>query len=133
MNPEVEWTWERIYHAEHEMRELARAFIDRKGDATLGRVLKQIIRELLILQASDWQFMVTNWSTRIWQRSDLLSGMRILSDWHRWRGTMDMDARFCRASGISCMNVNRSIRSFKMWMSHGILRDEGYVHGHKLL
>lgn len=64
INPEVEWTWERIYHAEHEMRELAKTFVHRKDDATLGRVLNQLIRELLILQASDWQFMVTNWSTR---------------------------------------------------------------------
>ena len=64
MNPEVEWMWERIYHAEHEMRELAKAFVHRKEEATLGRVLRQLIRELLILQGSDWQFMVTNWSTR---------------------------------------------------------------------
>jgi 1,4-alpha-glucan branching enzyme len=63
LNPEVEWTWERIYHAEHEMSQLAKAFGE-KDDPTLQRILNQSIRELLILQASDWQFMVTNWSTR---------------------------------------------------------------------
>ena len=63
LNPEVEWTWERIYHAEHEMQQLAKAF-GAKDDPTLQRILDQSIRELLILQASDWQFMVTNWSTR---------------------------------------------------------------------
>ena len=64
LNPEVEWTWERIYHAEHEMRELAKAFAGRTDDPTVGRILRAAIRELLIMQASDWQFMVTNWSTR---------------------------------------------------------------------
>ena len=64
INPEVEWTWERIYHAEHEIEGLAQAFADREGDEILSRILKQVIIELLVLQASDWQFMITNWSTR---------------------------------------------------------------------
>lgn len=63
MNKEVEWVWERIYHAEREIQNLAKAFSDR-DDPTLGRILRQTIRELLILQASDWEFMITNWSTR---------------------------------------------------------------------
>ncbi|MBM3237569.1 DUF1957 domain-containing protein [Candidatus Poribacteria bacterium] len=64
INPEVEWTWERIYHAEKEIQYLAKDFASRKNDQTLQRILKQAIRELFILQASDWQFMITNWSTR---------------------------------------------------------------------
>lgn len=64
INPEVEWTWERIYHAENEIEWLAQAFAGRKDDEILQRILKQTIIELLILQASDWQFMITNWSTR---------------------------------------------------------------------
>ena len=63
INPEVEWTWERIYHAENEMEHLAKEFVGR-ADAPLQRILKQAMRELFVLQASDWQFMITNWSTR---------------------------------------------------------------------
>jgi len=64
LNSEVEWTWERISHAEKEIEILAEAFADKKEDEILQRILKQVVIELLILQASDWQFMITNWSTR---------------------------------------------------------------------
>jgi 1,4-alpha-glucan branching enzyme len=63
MNKEVEWVLERVYHAEHEIQHLARAFSE-SDDANLGRILRQVMRELFILQASDWEFMITNWSTR---------------------------------------------------------------------
>ena len=63
INREVEWTWERIYHAENEMEHLAEAFVDR-DDPALARILAQAMRELFVLMASDWQFMITNWSTR---------------------------------------------------------------------
>ncbi len=63
INPEVEWTWERIYHAENEMGQLATEFVGRDDDV-LQRILKQAMRELFVLMASDWQFMITNWSTR---------------------------------------------------------------------
>jgi len=63
INREVEWVWERLYWAEIEMGYMARDLGDRK-DEKLQRVLRQAVRELLILQASDWEFMITNWSTR---------------------------------------------------------------------
>ncbi|RKY00064.1 hypothetical protein DRP77_12205 [Candidatus Poribacteria bacterium] len=63
MNKEVEWVLERIYHAENEMIELAKAFAD-NPDPHLARILRQAMRELFILQASDWEFMITNWNTR---------------------------------------------------------------------
>ncbi len=63
INNEVEWVWERLYWAEMEMAYLARDLGNKKDDE-IKRILKQSIRELLILQASDWEFMITNWSTR---------------------------------------------------------------------
>jgi len=63
INKGVEWTWERIYHAENEMEHLAQELGER-DDPTLQRILRQVMRELFVLQASDWQFMITNWSTR---------------------------------------------------------------------
>ncbi|MBN2373316.1 DUF1957 domain-containing protein, partial [bacterium] len=62
INNRVEWVWERLYWAEMEMGYMARDLADREDD-TLKRILKQAVREILILQASDWEFMITNWST----------------------------------------------------------------------
>ena len=64
VNPEVEWVWERIYHAERELGYLAREFKNGRLDPPLSRILNQAAREAFLLMASDWQFMITNWSTR---------------------------------------------------------------------
>src|SRR5438874_1469086 len=57
LNRETEWTWDRVYSAESEWAEhLARA-PDAAGD--LRRVLAQATREILLLEASDWQFLIT--------------------------------------------------------------------------
>jgi 1,4-alpha-glucan branching enzyme len=56
MNPDTKWTWELIYSAEAEMSDLAREF-GRVESAR--RALKQAARELLVLQASDWQFNIS--------------------------------------------------------------------------
>ena len=63
INPALEWVWERIYSAEKEMRNLANRFRDQK-EPLLQRILRQCIRELLILQSSDWEFMITTNSTK---------------------------------------------------------------------
>jgi 1,4-alpha-glucan branching enzyme len=61
-NPDTEWTWDRVYSAEAEWTEhLARV---RSADAQLRRVLAQATRELLLLQASDWQFLITTQAAR---------------------------------------------------------------------
>ena len=64
MNPDVYWVWERIYNAEKEIQLLAQHFWWKRGDEILMRIIKQAIRELFFLQSSDWEFMITNWSTR---------------------------------------------------------------------
>jgi 1,4-alpha-glucan branching enzyme len=60
LNPDTEWTWDRVYAAEAEWVTLLRS-ID--GDDA-RRVLTQATRELLLLQASDWQFLITTWAAR---------------------------------------------------------------------
>lgn len=64
INRELDWVWDKIVWAEREMQYLAKEFAHRKDDENLMRILKQAIRELMILEASDWEFMITNWSTR---------------------------------------------------------------------
>ncbi|MCL6584819.1 MAG: DUF1957 domain-containing protein [bacterium] len=63
INPAIEWVWERIYQAEKDMRDLANRFPGRKPPL-LRRILRQCVRELLILQSSDWEFMITTNSTK---------------------------------------------------------------------
>ncbi len=63
LNRETEWTWEMIYTAEEEFWTLARRSRGRSS-APVRRVLAQLAREFLLLQASDWQFLITTWSAR---------------------------------------------------------------------
>jgi len=63
LNRETEWTWERVYAAEDEFWTLAR----QPGTHTTEvarRTTSQLARELLLLQASDWQFLITTWAAR---------------------------------------------------------------------
>jgi len=60
LNSDTEWTWDRVYAAEAEWAAQLRR--DTTGDAR--RVLAQATRELLLLQASDWQFLITTWAAR---------------------------------------------------------------------
>ncbi len=58
LNEETAWSWRRIYQAERRMQHLAERF---KGteDPQLQAFVEQAARELLLLQASDWQFLIS--------------------------------------------------------------------------
>ena len=62
LNRETEWTWDRVYSAESEWVEQVRRGAD--GHPDLARVLAQAARELLLLEASDWQFLITTQAAR---------------------------------------------------------------------
>ena len=62
LNRDTEWTWDRVYSAEAEWVEHLKASTD--GNPDLARVLAQATRELLLLQASDWQFLITTGAAR---------------------------------------------------------------------
>ena len=62
LNSKTEWTWDRVYSAEQEWVEQLRQ--GDGGHPELKRVLAQASRELLLLQASDWQFLITTGSAR---------------------------------------------------------------------
>lgn len=68
LNRDAEWTWEMAYAAEEEFWTLAGgvAWEDRP---VLQRILAQLARELLLLQASDWQFLITTWAARNYAES----------------------------------------------------------------
>jgi 1,4-alpha-glucan branching enzyme len=57
LNPETEWMWPLIHAAERRMEELVAAEPDAAGER--AELLNQVARELLLLQSSDWPFLVT--------------------------------------------------------------------------
>jgi 1,4-alpha-glucan branching enzyme len=62
LNADTEWTWDRVYSAETEWVDLLAGAPHASGD--LKRVIAQVTRELLLLQASDWQFLITTGAAR---------------------------------------------------------------------
>lgn len=64
MNPETQWTWEKEYQLERRMRLLFEKHPMRTWDAVMRRIAKNAIRQLLLLQASDWQFLISTFSAK---------------------------------------------------------------------
>lgn len=61
-NADTHWMWPPIHEAERRMERLVAAFPDARGDALAA--LNQTARELLLLQSSDWPFLVTTGQAR---------------------------------------------------------------------
>jgi 1,4-alpha-glucan branching enzyme len=57
LNDDTDWMWPVIYAAERRMEELAAQYPDAPDNRR--QVLDQAARELLLLQSSDWPFLVT--------------------------------------------------------------------------
>lgn len=60
LNPDNYWTWTKLYPAERKMRQMAREY----ADGPAREVVLQAARELLLAEASDWQFLISTWSAR---------------------------------------------------------------------
>jgi 1,4-alpha-glucan branching enzyme len=58
LNPGTSWTWKHIYPAEATVREIATEGAWQDG-GTGERIMKQLCRELLLIESSDWQFLIT--------------------------------------------------------------------------
>ena len=72
LNPETSWTWTHIYPAELYVRDVAAAGHWRSSD--LGtRILQQLCRELLLLESSDWQFLITTGAARDYAEARFLT------------------------------------------------------------
>ncbi len=61
-NPDTHWMWAPIHEAERTMEALVARYPDASGEAL--EALNQAARELLLLQASDWPFLVTTGQAR---------------------------------------------------------------------
>lgn len=63
LNRDTEWTWEKIYAAEEIFWGWVQSASSRNSPE-LTRVISQAARELLLMQASDWQFLITTMFSR---------------------------------------------------------------------
>jgi len=63
VGPEAGWSWRHVHHATRYVSWLVREH--RSADGAVGKALDQCIRELLLLQSSDWNFIIkTGTSTK---------------------------------------------------------------------
>ena len=65
-NENTRWTWKHIYEAEKKFVDLLDDHRQQwqDGDSDFQRILKQAARELMLLESSDWQFLISTWSAR---------------------------------------------------------------------
>ncbi len=63
LNEMNNWTWRHIYPAEKDMEEMAQMWAA-DPDPRLQDLLKQCGRSLFLLEASDWQFLISTYSAR---------------------------------------------------------------------
>ena len=64
LNDETRWTWTPVHESERRFEALAREAVSLARDPVLDRLLAQAGRELLLLEASDWQFLITTFAAR---------------------------------------------------------------------
>lgn len=62
-NQHTAWMWPVIYQSEVRMRKLVQQFAN-ESDPLKVEVLNQALRELLLLQSSDWPFLVTTFQAK---------------------------------------------------------------------
>jgi len=63
LNPDTSWTYTHIYPAETYTRDVCTAGLWRTSALAL-RIMQQLCRELLLLESSDWQFLITTGAAR---------------------------------------------------------------------
>lgn len=66
LNPDTSWTYTHIYPAELYTREVCTAgrWKEEPNQPLAERIVKQLCRELLLLESSDWQFLITTGAAR---------------------------------------------------------------------
>src|SRR5579871_3357426 len=95
LNDDTAWTWKHIYSAELAVNQIADSGLWR-GNETATRLAKQICRELLLLESSDWQFLITTKHARDYAEKRFnthLEQIRSLLDiWRRFESTRRIPA-----------------------------------------
>ncbi|HEY2498787.1 MAG TPA: 1,4-alpha-glucan branching protein domain-containing protein [Candidatus Angelobacter sp.] len=95
LNEDTSWTWKHIYPAELAVQQMANSGLWR-DHAIATRLVKQLCRELLLLESSDWQFLITTKAARDYAEKRFnahLDQFRCLLDtWRRFEATHQIPA-----------------------------------------
>jgi 1,4-alpha-glucan branching enzyme len=90
LNADTAWTWKHIYAAEIAVQQMANSGLW-KGNEVATRLARQVCRELLLLESSDWQFLITTKHARDYAEKRFnthLDQLRTLLDiWRRFEAT----------------------------------------------
>lgn len=62
----TEWMWPIIHGCEKRMSDIAAKFEQIPSDKLMQRALNQLARENLLLQSSDWPFLITTWQAKVY-------------------------------------------------------------------
>ena len=88
LNDDTRWIWDLVYRAEDAFTEALRS-AGRRPKAEVARVLRQLARELLLLESSDWPFLITTVAARDYAQARVRSHFeafeRLLAMAHRSR------------------------------------------------
>jgi 1,4-alpha-glucan branching enzyme len=68
VNSKTDWMWRPLHEAAVRMRQAVQARPDRPRGSVEDRALRQAGRELMLAQASDWPFIITNGTTEEYAR-----------------------------------------------------------------
>ena len=91
LNQDTEWMWTEIHACERWMEEAAGKHI---GNAALKPLLEQAARELLLLESSDWEFLITTFQAKeygIKRFKDHLERFRAIQAAVEGRGTVNIE------------------------------------------
>jgi len=99
LNEMNEWTWRHIYPAEAEMENLARDFA-RDPDPRLQDLLKQCGRSLFLMEASDWQFLISTFSARDYAE------LRLVTHTEDFRRLAEMTRRYAAKRDLPAEDWN---------------------------
>jgi 1,4-alpha-glucan branching enzyme len=90
LNLDTVWIWNEIHEAEKWMEHAAGAYRDRED---LRGMLRQAARELLLMESSDWEFLITTFQARDYgvnRFNDHLGRFKALKNAVEGKGTADL-------------------------------------------
>ncbi|MEP6602851.1 MAG: 1,4-alpha-glucan branching protein domain-containing protein [Spartobacteria bacterium] len=93
LDPSNTWIYPRVHAATRRMTELARAHADDKSPST-DRALKQLARELMLTQASDWAFLMKTGTAKEYATKRTLDHLDRFERLHEQFANEDVDLAF---------------------------------------
>ncbi len=99
LNKHTDWTWKHIYDDELRMQESVKRYIN-INSPELHKIMKQAARELLLLQASDWQFLISTISAKEYAET------RLTNHHEEFNKLMDMVDRYAAYGSLTENDLN---------------------------